>query len=136
MHIEDIQMREGRWVIADVREKGNRIRTVALPVWVKEGVNAWLAAAKIKEGRLLRPISKAAKLNGNELSDWEVWSVVEQSAKQIGIERFGAHDLRRTYAKLCWRAGGDLETDQVPAGALLYPNHGTILGRSRRSRSQ
>jgi len=35
--------------------------------------------------------------------------VVEQSAKQIGIEHFGAHDLRRTCAKLCRRSGGDLE---------------------------
>jgi integrase len=32
-----------------------------------------------------------------------------QSAKQIGVERFGAHDLRRTCAKLCRKAGGDLE---------------------------
>ena len=34
---------------------------------------------------------------------------VEQSSKQIGIEHFGAHDLRRTCAKLCWKNGGDLE---------------------------
>jgi integrase len=54
-------------------------------------------------------ISKAAKLNGNGLSDWAVWSVVERSAKQIGIEHFGVHDLRRTCAKLCRKAGGDLE---------------------------
>ena len=38
-----------------------------------------------------------------------LWSVVEQSTKEIGIERFGAHDLRRTCAKLCRKAGGDLE---------------------------
>jgi integrase len=35
--------------------------------------------------------------------------VVEQAVRQIGIERFGAHDLRRTCAKLCRRNGGDLE---------------------------
>ena len=34
---------------------------------------------------------------------------VEQSAKEIGIEHFGAHDLRRTCAKLCRKNGGDLE---------------------------
>jgi len=62
-----------------------------------------------RDGRLLRPLSKSGKLIGNELGDWAVWSVVEQSAKQIGIERFGAHDLRRTCAKLCRRNGGDLE---------------------------
>jgi integrase len=35
--------------------------------------------------------------------------VVEASAKEIGIEHFGAHNLRRTYAKLCRKNGGDLE---------------------------
>jgi integrase len=109
LYIEDIQMREGRWVIADLRGKGGRVRTVAVPIWVKQGINAWTTAAELEDGRLLRSISKSGKLNGEALSDWAVWSVVEQSAKEIGIERFGAHDLRRTCAKLCRKAGGDLE---------------------------
>jgi hypothetical protein len=33
-------MREGRWVIADLRGRGGRIRTVAIPVWVKQGIDA------------------------------------------------------------------------------------------------
>jgi len=44
---------------------------------------------------LLRSVSTAGKLNGHGLSDWAIWSVVEQSPKQIGIERFGADDLRK-----------------------------------------
>ena len=95
--IEDIQMRENRWVIADLRCKGDRIRTVAIPVWVKQGINARQAAAKIEGGPLLRSVNKV----GESLSDCAVWSVVTESAKHIGIERFGAHDLRRTCAKLC-----------------------------------
>jgi len=43
------------------------------------------------------------------LSEWAVWIVVESSAKAIGIEHFGANGLRRTCAKLCRKAGGDLE---------------------------
>jgi integrase len=109
LYIEDIQQREGRWVIADLRGKGGRVRTVAVPIWVKLGIDIWITAAAIKEGRLLRSISKSGKLNGDQFSDWAVWSVVEQSAKEIGIQRFGAHDLRRTCAKLCRKAGGDLE---------------------------
>jgi integrase len=108
LYIEDIQMREGRWVIADLRGKGGRIRTVAVPVWVKQGIDAWTTAAGLQEGRLLRSIRKDGRI-GEGLSDWAVWSVVEQAAKQIGIERFGAHDLSRTCAKLCRRSGGDLE---------------------------
>src|SRR3954468_6058904 len=73
-----------------------------------KGINAWRTAAGIEDGRLLRSISKGKKI-GKSLSDWAVWSVVEQSSKQIGIERFGAHDLRRTCAKLCRKSGGDLE---------------------------
>jgi integrase len=109
LKIEDIQLRDGRWVIIDLRGKGGRIRTVAIPIWVKQGIDVWIAAAKIEKGRLLRPLSKSGKLVGDELGDWAIWSVVEQSSKQIGIEHFGAHDLRRTCAKLCRKNGGDLE---------------------------
>jgi integrase len=109
LDVETIQLREGRWVLADLEGKGRRVRTVAIPIWVKHGINAWMTAAGIEEGRLLRSIRKGGKKIGVGLSDWSVWSVVEQAAKDIGIERFGAHDLRRTCAKLCRKAGGDLE---------------------------
>ena len=106
--VQDIQMRENRWVIVDLRGKGGRVRTVAVPLWVKQGIDAWRRAAEIEEGPLLRSVNKAAKV-GKNLSDWAVWAIVTESAKQIGIERLGAHDLRRTCAKLCRKAGGDLE---------------------------
>jgi integrase len=76
--IEDIQLREGRWVIIDLRGKGGRIRTVAVPIWVKQGIEAWAAAAKIDKGRLLLLLSKSGKIAGDELGDWAIWSVVEQ----------------------------------------------------------
>jgi integrase len=76
---------------------------------VKQGIDAWMTAAKIEDGRLLRSVSKSGKVNRDTLSDWAVWSVVEQSSQQIWIEHFGAHDLRRTCAKHCRKNGGDLE---------------------------
>jgi integrase len=109
LDVETIQQREGRWVLADLEGKGRRIRTIAIPIWVKQGINAWMTAAGIEDGRLLRSVSKSGKINRDTLSDWAIWSVVEQSSKQIGIEHFGAHDLRRTCAKLCRKNGGDLE---------------------------
>ncbi|MGI4755348.1 MAG: tyrosine-type recombinase/integrase [Janthinobacterium lividum] len=57
---------------------------------------------------LLRSVNKVGKV-GESLSDWAIWDVVTTSAREIGIEHFGAHDLRRTCAKLCRKAGGDLE---------------------------
>lgn len=109
LEVGDIQLREGRWVIADMRGKGGRVRTVPIPMWVKHAVNAWMTAAAVEDGKLLRPVSKAGKLKGDQLGDGAIWSVVEASARDIGIERFGAHDLRRTCAKLCRKNGGDLE---------------------------
>jgi len=109
LDVETIQQREGRWVLADLEGKGRRVRTVAIPIWVKQGINAWMTAAGIEDGRLLRSVSKNGKVNRDTLSDWAVWSIVEQSSKQIGIEHFGAHDLRRTCAKLCRKNGGDFE---------------------------
>jgi integrase len=116
LEVETIQQREGRWVLADLEGKGRRIRTVAIPIWVKLGIDAWTTAAGIDKGRLLRSVSKSGKINGDTLSDWAVWSVVEQSSKQIGIERFGAHDLRRTCARLCRKNGGDLEQIKLLLG--------------------
>ena len=73
-------------MLADLEGKGRRIRTVAIPIWVKQGIDAWMTAAGIDRGRLLRSVSKSGKINRDSLSDWAVWSVVEQSSKQIGIE--------------------------------------------------
>jgi integrase len=107
--VEDLQQRENRWVIADLHGKGGRIRTVAVPHWVKKGIDAWTEAASIYRGALFRSVRRGGHVSTKALSDWAVWSVVQSSAEQIGVERLGAHDLRRTCAKLCRKAGGDLE---------------------------
>ncbi|WP_255551603.1 tyrosine-type recombinase/integrase [Granulicella sp. dw_53] len=78
LDVETIQQREGRWVLADLEGKGRRIRTVAIPIWVKKGIDVWMTAAEIEKGRLLRSISKSGKINRDTLSDWAVWSIVEQ----------------------------------------------------------
>ncbi len=56
-------------MVADLVGKGRRVRTVAVPVWVRNGINAWQTAAGIDEGPLLRSIRKGGKI-GEQLSDW------------------------------------------------------------------
>ena len=130
LDVGEIQLREGRWVLADLCGKGRRIRTLAVPLWVKLAIQVWMEAAKIEGGRLLRRVSKGGKVQGDGLSDWAIWLVAEQAAKQIGIERFGAHDLRRTCAKLCRKAGGDLEQIKFLLG------HSSIQTTERYLRSE
>src|SRR5580704_10158454 len=45
LDVATIQQREGRWVLADLEGKGRRIRTVAIPIWVKQGINVWTTVA-------------------------------------------------------------------------------------------
>ena len=87
-----------------VRQTGSavaeRVRTVAIPVWVKKGMDAWQEAGSVEKGPLLRSVGKGGKV-GESLSDWAIWSVVTEAAKEIGIDRFGAHDsggLARSFA--------------------------------------
>jgi integrase len=46
--LEDFQVREEHWVIADLIGKGKHIRTVPVPEWAKRAVDEWIDAAKIK----------------------------------------------------------------------------------------
>src|SRR5260370_6280718 len=56
LDVATIQQREGRWGLADLEGKGRRIRTVASPIWVKQGIDAWTTAAGSDTGRLLRSV--------------------------------------------------------------------------------
>src|SRR5664279_1782046 len=42
---EQIQQREGRWVIVDLVGKRNKTRSVPMPAWTKAAVDAWAVAA-------------------------------------------------------------------------------------------
>ncbi|WP_433975654.1 hypothetical protein [Tunturiibacter lichenicola] len=72
LDVETIQQREGRWVLADLEGKGRRIRTVAVPIWVKHGINAWMTAAASKMAGCCVRFPKAGKINRDTLSDWAV----------------------------------------------------------------
>jgi integrase len=112
LQLEQVQMREGRWVLADLRGKGRRVRTVAVPAWVKEAIDGWAKASAITSGRLIRRTTIAAE----GLSTNAIWRIVQQHAAAIGVPSFSPHDLRRTCAKLCRAKGGRIEQIQAMLG--------------------
>ncbi len=67
LDVQTIQLREGRWVLADMVGKGRRVRTVAVPVWVKQGINAWMTAARDRGGSALAIHSKRRQADREEL---------------------------------------------------------------------
>ena len=117
LDMSNIQMREGRWVLADIRGKRGRVRTVALPKSAKAAIDDWTQAAGITSGPVFRRLTKSGRvLPGEGLGVWAIWDVVVTSAKAIGIEGFGPHDARRSCAKLCRKQGGKLEQIQFMLG--------------------
>ena len=117
LDMSHIQMREGRWVLADIRGKRGRVRTVTLPASAKAAIDEWARSASITSGPVFRRLTKSGRvLPGKGLGVWAIWDVVVTSAKAIGIEGFGPHDARRTCAKLCRKQGGKLEQIQFMLG--------------------
>ena len=95
---------------------------------MKAGIDAWMKAAGITTGILLRSINKAGRIWGNGFSPKVIWGVVKQKAKSCEIPSLAPHDLRRTCARLCHQAGGELEQIQFLVGTRLCANDGAILG--------
>jgi Phage integrase family len=92
------------------------VRTVPVPNWVKDALDAWLAIAGIVTGIIFRCVSKTGSVWGNHLSEKAVWWMVREYAKLAGIDHLAPHDLRRTCARLCHSAGGELEQIQFLLG--------------------
>jgi integrase len=92
-----VQQRDNRWCIVDLVGKHGRVRTIPMPAWVKSAIDAWTSAAAVMDD-LLRPVIRGDQVRGLRMSE------------------IAPHDLRRTTAKLCRAAGGELEQIQLLLG--------------------
>jgi hypothetical protein len=94
-------------VLADLEGKGRGVRTVAIPIWIKQGINTWMTAAEIEDGRLLRSVSKSGKVNRETLSDWAVRAVVEHYfLEPISLNRDDLNLVDLAVASVLTRNGG------------------------------
>ena len=122
-----LQSRDGRWVIVDLRGKHGRLRTIAVPAWVKQAVDLWAEAAGITGGRILRSLNRHGQITGDSLSPQAVLAVAVFYGEQLGV-RLRPHDLRRTCAKLCRSGGGELEQIQLMLGHASIQTTERYLG--------
>jgi integrase len=134
LHLESIQQREEHWVIADLVGKAGHVRTVPIPTWVKSAVDAWTAAAAITHVPLFRAINKAGRVWGDGMSPKMLWDVVRAAAARAGIEKLAPHDLRRTCARLCHLAGGELDQIQFLLGHVSIQTTERYLGCKQKLR--
>ena len=123
-----IQQRDGRWCIVDLRGKHGRIRTAPMPNWVKVAIDAWTAGATILDGYVFRSVSRRDQVGADHLGEKVVWQMLRQYAAAVGPPGIAPHDLRRTCAKLCRAAGGELEQIQLLLGHASVQTTERYLG--------
>jgi site-specific recombinase XerD len=111
-----VQQRDNRWCIVDLIGKHGRVRTIPMPAWVKNAIDAWTSAADVVEGHLFRPVNRGDQVRGLRMSEKVVWQLLQPYAAAAGLSGIAPHDLRRSCAKMCRAAGGELEQIQLLLG--------------------
>lgn len=135
LRVDAIQLREEHWVVADLLGKAGHIRTIPIPAWVKAAVDAWKEASGITEGTLFRSINKAGRVWGSGMTPKVLWEGRPRGrASRAGIEKLAPHDLRRTCARLCHLAGGELDQIQFLLGHVSIQTTERYLGCKQKLR--
>jgi site-specific recombinase XerD len=119
---------DDRWCIVDLLGKHGRVRTVPMPHWVMLAIDAWTLAASIVSGHVFRPVNRADLISSERLGEKAIWLMLRQYARAIGIPSIAPHDARRTCAKLCRAAGGQLEQIQMLLGHASVQTTERYLG--------
>lgn len=129
---EHIQQRDGRWVLVDLIGKGNRVRSVPIPSWVKLAIDEWAAAAGLESAQVFRAVHKGGYITDQgSITPQAVRDIVKEYGAQIGIPDLAAHDLRRTFAKLSHTGGAGVDQIQLSLGHASLKTTEKYLGVSQ-----
>src|SRR5260370_22356009 len=128
LSVGHIQLRDGRWCIVDLLGKHGRVRTIPMPTWVQVAIDAWTSAAGVSDGQVFRAVDRGDQVRGTALSEKVVWQLLQGYAAAAGVAGIAPHDLRRTCAKMCRAAGGELEQIQLLLGHASVQTTERYLG--------
>ncbi len=121
--LDAVQQREEHWVIADLLGKP-----------ATSGPSRCPTAAGLTQGRAFRAINRAGRVWGEGMTAKVIWDVVKAAATHAAIEKRAPHDLRRTCARLCHIAGGELDQIQFLLGHVSIQTTERCLGRKQKLR--
>jgi integrase len=88
--------------------------------------------AAIRPPAIFRRVSRLDKIWGDSITPKAIWHVVKAAAKRTDIQNLAPHDLRRTCARLCHLAGGELEQIQFLLGHASVQTTERYLGRKQK----
>ena len=126
--MKHIQQRDNRWCIVDLVGKHGRVRTIPMPTWVKVAIDTWTVPTGITEGHVLRPVGRGDHVLGERMTEKVVWQLLQPYAVAAGVPGIAPHDLRRSCAKMCRAAGGELEQIQLLLGHASVQTTERYLG--------
>jgi site-specific recombinase XerD len=70
----------------------------------------------VGDKHVFRAVNRADTVQGAALSEKVVWQLLQPYAAVAGVPGIAPHDLRRSCAKMCRAAGGELEQIQLLLG--------------------
>ena len=132
LDVKALQQRENHWAVVDLIGKGRHVRTVPVPAWVKTTLDQWTAAAAITEGRLFRCVNRFGTVWGEGVTEKVIWHAVKKYGNAVGMRHLAPHDCRRTCARLCHAAGGELDQIQFLLGHVSVETTERYLGCKQR----
>lgn len=120
---EHIQQREGRWVILNLVGKRDKVRTIPMPSWCKLALDEYNRELSHKDGycdnetvgTIFVSINKGDNVSGLSMSPQAIRDIVIKYGNELSLG-IAAHDLRRTFAKLAYKGGAQLEQIQLSLG--------------------
>ena len=125
-----IQKRFGRWLLVDIEGKAGRVRSVAIPRWVKVALDDWRRAGKLKKdkGPVFKTVNRWGQVQRDNLSVDTVLDTVRLYGDTIGEPELAPHDLRRTCAKLAYNGGAKITQIQKMLGHASVQTTERYLG--------
>jgi len=82
----------------------------------------------LAEGYVFRPVNRGDRVTGDAFSEKVIWQMLRQYATAAGVPGIAPHDCRRSCAKLCRAAGGELEQIQLLLGHASVQTTERYLG--------
>jgi integrase len=132
-HIAEI---EGHRVIANLKGKHGRIRTLKLPVWLWRLLNEWGETSGIDmvdpDRRIFVPVTKEGHvLTGRAgLTPHAIYKLINVYTVLTDLPPVRPHDLRRTAALLARRGGATIEQVQLMLGHASPQTTSNYIGET------
>jgi len=132
---DKFQVRWGRWCFVDIKGKGGKVRTVAVPDWAADKLVQFQKQSdsdpklcSLASEHSVTSYGASRRIFGLTASG--IWFLVKKYAKMLDLT-LAPHDLRRTFAALSEDGGAEIRQIQAEMGHSSIQTTERYLGQLR-----